>query len=94
MILAGDPTESSLNGFSAIWIKEHRPEGNEGSKYETMCRILFQRINVETEENARKAVCNYPTPPVGLLSEVSSCRFDKKPYFINDRKNNIKKESK
>ena len=32
MILAGDPTESSLNGFSAIWIKEHRPEGNEGSK--------------------------------------------------------------
>lgn len=91
MILAGDPTESSLNGFSAIWIKEHRPEGNEGSKYETMCRILFQRINVETEENARKAVCNYPTPPVGLLSEVSSCRFDKKPYFINDRKNNIKK---
>lgn len=91
MILAGDPTESSLNGFSAIWIKEHRPEGNEGNKYETMCRILFQKINGETEEDARKAVCNYPTPPVELLSEISSCRFDKKPYFINDRKNNVQK---
>ena len=86
MILAGDPTELSLNGFSAIWIKEHRPEGKESRKYETMCRILFQRINEKATEDALKLVYNYPIPSIELLSEISSWRFDKEPYFMNERK--------